>query len=673
FADSFSLTNGASIIASTAGEGNAGSVTVNARDRVSLDVGDIFSNVRETAVGNGGAIRIFADSFSLTNGASIIASTAGEGNAGSVTVNARDRVSLDFGDIFSNVRETAVGNGGAIRITANTFSLSNGANLLSSTIGQGNAGNITIRADRSVFLRGGNQGLFTDISSAVNGIGRGRAGDIDVATDSLSIANGARLLTSTGGQGRAGDITINARNQISLDGSDSDRVRSLISSGSTEAGRGRGGDIQITADSLSVTRGAQISATADGRGRAGNIIINARDTVSFDGETPDGQQTSSAVSTVGTTGVGQGGRIQIRTGSLSLTDGGQLQTLSQGQGNAGNIIIDASENITFDGTTSNGRFPSGAFSNVETIGGVGNGGTIRIAADSFTLTNRGLVTTRNSNQGNAGNIDIRADNLILNGGTINAQTVARNGGNIALQDVDLLLMRNDSLISTEAGTAQQGGGGNGGDITIGDGFIVTVPLENSDIEANAFDGRGGNIQIATQGIFGTQFRETQTPASDITASSRFGVSGTVQINNPVVDPSQGLVELPSTIIDASNLIAQTCPAGGSTTNDLSEFVITGRGGLPPSPSDPQDEDAVLTDWATLEDSQELRRERQLANEIERIPEEIPENGNSEAILEAQGWQLNENGDVILIAQTSSISPDSVAISSRDCALGGTER
>ena len=49
-----------------------------------------------------------------------------------------------------------------------------------------------------------------------------------------------------------------------------------------------------------------------------------------------------------------------------------------------------------------------------------------------------------------------------------------------------------------------------------------VILKNSNIRANAFEGRGGNIQISTQGLF-------QSPESEINASSTLGVDGTVSI------------------------------------------------------------------------------------------------------------------------------------------------
>jgi large exoprotein involved in heme utilization and adhesion len=144
----------------------------------------------------------------------------------------------------------------------------------------------------------------------------------------------------------------------------------------------------------------------------------------------------------------------------------------------------------------------------------------------------------------------------------------------------LLLLRRGSFISTTAGTAQAGG--NGGNITFNGGFIVAVPQEDSNITANAFLGRGGNVRITTQGLFGIEPRAAETALSDITASSQFGISGTIALNTPDVDPSRGTVTLPSGVIDIDALIASSCVARRSRQG---QFVITGTGGLAPQPDD----------------------------------------------------------------------------------------
>jgi hypothetical protein len=68
------------------------------------------------------------------------------------------------------------------------------------------------------------------------------------------------------------------------------------------------------------------------------------------------------------------------------------------------------------------------------------------------------------------------------------------------------------------------------------------------------------------------------PGSDISASSQFGVDGTISINTEL-DVTSGLVDLSSQAIDPNSLIYQGCEEYQG-----SSFIITGRGGLPLDPT-----------------------------------------------------------------------------------------
>lgn len=110
---------------------------------------------------------------------------------------------------------------------------------------------------------------------------------------------------------------------------------------------------------------------------------------------------------------------------------------------------------------------------------------------------------------------------------VTAETVADDGGNIILRNVEVLQLGNNSLISTTAGTDRAGG--NGGNIDIDADFIVAFPNENSDIRANAFTGNGGRVEITTEGLFGIAAQSQDNSfTNDITASSGQGVQGTIE-------------------------------------------------------------------------------------------------------------------------------------------------
>ncbi|MDY6941166.1 MAG: S-layer family protein, partial [Cyanobacteriota bacterium] len=168
-----------------------------------------------------------------------------------------------------------------------------------------------------------------------------------------------------------------------------------------------------------------------------------------------------------------------------------------------------------------------------------------------------------------------------------------------------------------------------------------VALENSDITANAQTGFGGQVSIAAEGIFGTQFRDFPTPESDITATSELGAefSGVVTLQTPDVDAGAGLVQLPESPIDPSEQVVSGCAAYAE-----SQLVVTGRGGLPEDPTDPIASQTVWQDWQDF--SSAAATPRELSVSVDR----------SSPIVEATGWKTNDAGEVELIASVASHRP-----------------
>ncbi len=636
------------------GLGNSSSqaddISLNVTGKIQFDQASLILNfVSFGATGNAGDIRINTGSLSLLNASRLVNPVYGTGNAGSVFINARDTVSFNGGNntgftsgIFNDVNETGIGQGGNIRIHTRTFSLTNGATLSASLYGRGNAGNIIINARDTVVIKGfrriGDRILTSGIFSNIQTDAQGNGGTIQIATGRLSISNSAELDVGNFGHGNAGTVVINARDTTVFDGGN-------IFSDVEENAVGQGGSIQINTGSLFLRRGAEFVTTTRSRGDAGSVIINARDQVSVEGEGTSlvqaGMFPSAILSDVTQDGQGQGGDIQINAGSLSVTGGAELSVATSGKGDAGNILINA-RNITFDGTSRNGRYPSFGSSTV-TPGAIGNGGDIQINATFLSLTNGAQLSSSSVGRGIAGRIEIGSRSILLdNQAALFARTASGRGGNITLNAQDLLLLRRNSQISATAGTAQAGG--NGGNVSINTNFIVAVGSENSDITANAFTGRGGNAQINTQGVFGIQSRSQLTPQSDITASSERGIQGVVTINQPDVDPSRGLVELPANVVDRSTQIARGCTP---RDQESGRFVMTGRGGLPLSPDEALRDRAILSpDWVTLDSETGARVER---TEEQENKQASPAN----TIVEANELGRDVNGKVVLVARSQS--------------------
>ncbi|MDF5720283.1 MAG: filamentous hemagglutinin N-terminal domain-containing protein [Rhizonema sp. PD37] len=666
---SLSLTNNATVSSYTRGQGNTGRVNINARDRVFLgaieingDGSAIVSIVLPGAVGNSGGINITTESLSLTGGSQLVSDTAGRGDAGSVTINARDRVSIDgaaLGDgksaILTQVDSGAVGQGGNVTITTDSLSLTNGGSISTGNFGGiGNAGRVTINARDSVQISGTALVPIDDIDNhsrvvtLVSPGSVGSGGDVSITTGSLSVSDLGRIITNTEGQGNAGKIQIQASGSVLFNGGDA--ISTLAPSGT-----GRGGNIDITALTLSVFNNAQLSASTSGNGNAGNITLSA-DTVGLSGggqlltttssrghagditvNTPD-LQLAGATSGLfaGTTSAGDAGNLIIQPRGngprvrVNLLDGAQISASTSSNGNGGRLTITAPESITLFG---NGSIIAAG------TGSSGNGGNLNLQTDTLGIQNQAEVTVSSSGTGSAGNLFVDANHIFLNNaGSIRADT-SGGGGNINLRS-RLILLRNGSNITTNA----TGSNIPGGNIAIDTRFVVAGKSEDSHISANSEDFRGGNVSINAFSLFGIQPRPQPTPSSDITATGATdALGGTIDVTTAEINPTSGLVELPINAVDLSRLIAQGCPA-----NQGNSFVITGRGGLPPTPEQQLDDDA---DW---QDRRLLTVDPPHPNSTSHSrTTHTPKPKPYTPIISATGWQRTPSGEIILVATTQS--------------------
>lgn len=603
-ARSLAVTGGFQIFAGTYGQGDVGNVNINVGNTVLFDgVGTngintgAYSSIAEGGTGRGGNLNIIAQSLAVTNGAILEASTVGRGDAGSVNIFVRDTAlfdgeAADFNQVstavfssgaYSRVTSVAVGNAGSVNVTAGTVKVSNGAVLTSSTDGKGNAGNVTINAN-NILLDG--DGRFNNLPgfgffqssgafSSVKNKGQGIGGNVIINADSLSLTNGAVIVTGTRGRGDAGDILINRANTVTIAGFAGDGYSSGLYSNTEPSGIGRGGEITVNAATLRVLDGGVINALTANAESGGSIVINAH--------------------------------------TLEAANGGQIVTSTRSSGNAGNITLNVLDSINLAGsdlsysdralkniqigvdTFTNQGAASGVLASTD-VNAIGNGGNVFIFSNQLNLKNQAVITVSSQGSGVAGNIEISAKTIDLqNQGGITAETKSANGGNILLKVKDLLLMRQNSLISTTAGTGQAPG--NGGNIRINarNGFVVAVPQENSDIIANAFEGQGGVVEINTQQVFGLESRQQLTQQSDITAFSQTNpqLNGVIEINTLGIDPTQGLVNLPSE--PRSVEISEGCDVSPSKSKRV-RFVNRGHGGIPSRPEEPQNVEMFVARW-----------------------------------------------------------------------------
>ncbi|WNZ43680.1 S-layer family protein [Leptolyngbya boryana CZ1] len=557
-----------------------------------------------------------------------------------------DGISTSVGNSFGIVAlpgPPATGRAGNVTVETGRLQVANSATLRSATAGNhSSSGNVTVRAT-DVEMRGFETLptlTATTIMSVIVAGNNNQSGQVTVEADRVRLLGGSRIAGSViGGNGKAGDIIIRAAESLEMQGTTFSGLSSSVLTTLEAGSSGQGGNILIDTGLLKLSQGGAIASEVAGsqinpffgalpgaQGTAGSIDIRAREVQVSDPIVDGYSQTLTGITTsLGNGARGTGGTIHLTADSLRVFNGGQISASSQGQGAAGNVNLDVNSIDVQGGALSqiNGQYlPSTITASSSSSAAAGS---VNITANSVAVRDAAQVTVSNTGTGDAGNLNINAETVFLNNGaSLQAKVNGGNQGNIWLQARDLLLLRQGSQIVTSAtGTST------GGNITI-DAPII-VGLENSDIIANAVEGRGGNIQITTQGIIGLKYRDRLTPENDITASSEFGVNGTVDVNNVGVDPNSGLVELSTTLIDSNQQVAAACSG-----TEGSSFVITGRGGIPQNPTQ---EVSHNRSWNDMRDLSAFHK-----SAIAQAPTSTP------TIVQATDWYRNpQTGKVELTA------------------------
>ncbi|MGL5078295.1 MAG: hypothetical protein ACRDBG_21050, partial [Waterburya sp.] len=368
-------------------------------------------------------------------------------------------------------------------------------------------------------------------------------------------------------------------------------------------------------------------------------LINATESITLNGTTPDGQFRSVIASQVESGAIANGGNIDITTANLSIDNGAFISAGTLGEGNGGDVTINATESITLDGTTPDGQFRSVIASQVES-GGIGNGGNIDITTANFSLDNGAYISAGTLGEGDGGNVTINAtESITLDGTTPDGQFLSiiasevnqeaiGNGGSVEITTANLSL-NNGAAIS--ASTFGQGNGGdltfnigdrltleensdisaevigtnaNGGNITINaeNGFVVAFPNQNegdgSDLITRSPEGKGGNIEMNAQGVLGLEEGNANL-ANNINSIDASGtVDGVVKINTPNSDAIKGTTQLPNNPVEDGETVTQACVSSQGV--DGNNLIVSGKGGISRQPIEPLVADSIYVNGQTIQ-------------------------------------------------------------------------
>jgi len=633
---------GGHVTADTDGTGNAGTVRVHARDSIEIGRtsssglrGFLAADVNQGATGQGGSLiietgdlivrdggRVSTDTYGRGNagdlsitarnvnveGSQISSSTFGRGDAGNLRIRASDSIVLSgenpgangrngsSGGLFAQVESTGVGEGGNLTLRTNHLSVSDGSKIQVATFGQGDAGDLFIRANTinvretrrsNFFTTGIFAGIQIDPQSTNPPIGNG--GRVAIRTDRLRI-NGGEISANTAGQGNAGRLSIRARDRIEIIGTSPEIGRdSLISTDVAPNATGRGGRISIETGQLNVRDGGRISARTEGQRRAGDIFVRSDDLSLLNGTISTATTSESR---------GRGGDITINAGNLELNDRSRITASTQGQGRSGNVSI-TSDNISVsDGgriltstSSSNRRSHAGdiTIQNSEDVNLNGrrsriftgtesnttaNGGNVNLATDELNISDRARISAQSDGRGRAGDITINASGQTrLTDGNIITSATRSSGGDIQINGDAPITLEGNSRITTDSR-------GNGGNISLDAPGIVA--FSTSDILARSRVERGGRIELAP--FFGEGYQPDVPVEGDRININASGGVEDGEIQTPDTSFIQNsLANIPEDPINTDRLLANSCIV---RDRQQGQFTITGSGGLPDRPGNP---------------------------------------------------------------------------------------
>lgn len=495
--ESLNIQNGALISSNSNAQGDGGTVAINTQT-LHLDGKNTneFTGIAANATGSGqaGQVNVQATSVNIESGAEINSSTFGEGSANAVTLITQD-LTIDGKNntagatgIGSNANPNSKGNAGNIAITANTIHLINGGEINSSTSGLGNAGHIEVDATSIAIDGQNNQTQVTGIHSDTSAVTAGKGGEVDVNADVLTIANTGTIGSNSFGSGDAGAVKVDA-NTIDINGHGSADDRFTGISSNTFA-QGDAGKVSVTAGMLTLTEKGRITSNTNADGNAGDVNVFAK-RIDIDGNN-NGTYTGIASNTY--TGKGNAGTVNVNAPLINITNAGRITTNTRGRGNAGNLNIYANT-LNIDAQNSDYLAGISSAASPESTGQVGN---IHIVANhQITLSNDAQISIQNrANVPNgqpttSGEITITTPNLSINNSLINAKSTDNaDASNITLHIANALKMHLGD-ISTQANT------GNGGAITINDGSVIDLQRSSITTSVASSTGNGGDITMTS--------------------------------------------------------------------------------------------------------------------------------------------------------------------------------
>jgi hypothetical protein len=485
-------------IAFGSSSGSGGDINIDAADRLLIRNGS--GAVLATTLNNapGGDVTISAGRLETIDGGYIATYTVfGAGDAGDIRIATTDATlsATNAPNYITGVlaRTDGLGSSGDVYFSSTgTLRIEDGALISSPVYGPGAGGDLHVTAG-DIQIRGiDDPNIYTGIFGNVFSAGPG--GDVSIQSDTLTLDNRGTISASTFWTGDSGHLSIDTGSLVVRDASVI-AASNLFSAGGSSSG------MTIAADSIYIegragteepftTDFTGLTTTAGYRGGdAGDLVVTAGDMT----------MTSRASVTASSYGTGQGGQVVLLVDDLVVEDGSSVLATAFGAGDAGGIRIEADTlrvagvnpelYVDITGATTMAVSGIGAQSGLQG----GGSGNITVQAGEVLLLDGGVVATNTFGTGDAGDIAITAERVLVSG--INADLAQYLGARGGSADEARSALKS----GTSSAFLREGTTGNGGDIS-----VVAGELELTDggmISANTTGpGLGGDIHLTASAV-----------------------------------------------------------------------------------------------------------------------------------------------------------------------------
>ena len=355
-----------------------------------------------------------------------------------------------------------------------------------------------------------------------------------------------------------------------------------------------GGNITLIRSGITAPGG---NITLGGLSQAGTVAISPDGIFSFPENVAKADlslENNALVSIIGNNG---GGAINVDVGNLTLKEQSQLRAgIAEGAGDintvAGNITINASDSVTLIGSAefedptidletailnTVGIPPTRVenFSNEDVGDTAGSSGSIFIDTQALNITERGLISTRLYGVGNAGDININADTVLLDQGTLTSQVGLSsdnrgsfdnkgrgNSGDININSNNFTATDFTFVITDNSGTGE----GNAGDINLNATDSVVIRDINTTLfiseTGDGTVGNAGNIDIVAKFITITDDDNSPTSGNQVEILNQ--VRGEGNTGSIVLEAADSLVISG----DGAAIKAQVIGGGEGTGGDI---------------------------------------------------------------------------------------------------------